>query len=196
MKQIRVAIADDHTLVRAGLVRLLSSYPAIEVVGTAKDGAAAIELAKDEQPAVFLLDMAMPQLNGLAAIPYVKTVSPKTRILILSMYDEAEYAQAALEKGAAGLVSKTISADDLYTAIVDVAQGKRLSVKKPLTAREREVVALLADGKTTDQIGSSLGISTKTVGHHCQRAMEKLDIHTRAGLISYAGRTAGLNRDS
>jgi len=111
------------------------------------------------------------------------------------MYDEAEYAQAALEKGAAGLVSKTISADDLYAAIVDVAQGKCLSAKKPLTAREREVVALLAAGKTTDQIGSSLGISTKTVGHHCQRAMEKLDIHTRAGLISYAERT-GLSRDS
>jgi len=195
MKQIRVAIADDHTLVRVGLARLLSSYPAIEVVGTAKDGTAAIELAKDEQPAVFLLDMAMPRLNGLAAIPYVKAVSPETHILMLSMYDEAEYVQAALEKGAAGLVSKTISADDLYVAIVTVAQGKCLSARKALTAREREVVALIVDGKTNDQIGSSLGISTKTVGHHCQRAMEKLDIHTRAGLVAYAGRI-GLNREN
>jgi len=192
MKQIRVAIADDHALVRAGLAQLLSSYPAIKVVGTAEDGTAAIELARKERPAVFLLDIAMPQLNGLAAIPYVKAASPDTRILILSMHDETEYVQAALEKGAAGLVSKTISADDLYAAIVDVAQGKCFSAKKSLTTREREVVALLARGQTNDQIGSSLEISTKTVGHHCQRAMEKLDIHTRAGLVSYAKRI-GLN---
>ena len=188
MKPIRVAIADDHTIVREGLTRLLGSYPEIEIVGTAKDGLAAVELAKTHTPDVFLVDIAMPRLDGIAAIPRLAEASPATRILILSMYDEPEYARAAMDCGACGLVSKAASAQALLAAIQTAFKGEHLPIGQTLSPREREILALIAFGRTNEEIAAILSICPKTVENHCQRLMEKLDIHTRAGLISYAKR--------
>jgi DNA-binding NarL/FixJ family response regulator len=188
MKQIRIVIADDHALVREGLSRLLSSYPKIEVVGLAEDGISAIERARDTTPDVLLLDIAMPNLGGLAAIPRIMEASRTTRILVLSMYDEPEYAQAVVERGACGLVSKAASADSLYRAIQAAARGETLPVRRALSQREREVLALIGVGKTNAQIASSLLIQEKTVEHHRQRLMDRLEIHTQAGLVAHARR--------
>ncbi len=188
MKPIRVAIADDHAIVREGLTRLLDGYPEIEVVGTAKDGLAAIDLAKTHAPDVFLVDIAMPRLDGIAAIPRLAEASPTTHILILSMYDEPEYAQAAMDRGACGLVSKAASAQGLVTAIQTASRGEHLPIGQTLSPREREILALIAIGRTNEEIATTLSIRPKTVDHHCQRLMEKLDIHTRPGLVAYAKR--------
>lgn len=188
MKPIRVAIADDHAIVREGLSRLLDSYKEIEIVGIAKDGLAAVELAGAHTPDVFLVDIAMPHLDGLSAIPRLVSASPATRILILSMYDEPEYAQAAMDHGACGLVSKAASPQALLDAIRAAFRGEHLPIGQTLSPREREILALIAEGWTNEEIASSLSICLKTVENHGQRLMEKLDIHTRAGLISYAKR--------
>ncbi len=188
MKQIRIVIADDHALVREGLSRLLSSYPKIEVVGLADDGISAIERARDTTPDVLLLDIAMPNLGGLAAIPRIMEASRTTRILVLSMYDEPEYAQAVVERGACGLVSKAASADSLYRAIQAAARGETLPVRRALSQREREVLVLIGVGRTNAEIASSLSIQEKTVEHHRQRLMDRLEIHTQAGLVAHARR--------
>jgi len=188
MKQIRIVIADDHALVREGLSRLLSSYPEIGVVGFAEDGFAAIERARDTTPDVLLLDIAMPNLDGLAAIPRIIEASRTTRILVLSMYDEPEYAQAVVESGACGLVSKAASADSLYKAIKAAVRGETLPVRRVLSQREREVLALIGAGRTNAQIASILSIQEKTVEHHRQRLMDRLGIHTQAGLVAHARR--------
>jgi DNA-binding NarL/FixJ family response regulator len=186
MKQIRIVIADDHALVREGLSRLLSSYPKIEIVGLAEDGFDAIERVRDTTPDVLLLDIAMPNLDGLAAIPRIIEASRTTQILVLSMYGEPEYAQAVVERGACGLVSKTASADSLYKAIQGAARGETLPVRKSLSQRERGVLALIGEGKTNAQIASTLSIQEKTVEHH--RLMDRLEIHTQAGLVAHARR--------
>ena len=188
MKPIRVAIADDHTLVREGLARLLSSYPEIEIVGTAEDGVAAVEVVRKVMPEVVLLDIAMPRLDGIAAISRITEASPNTHILILSMHDEPEYAHAAVKLGACGLVSKAASAESLREAIQAAARGETLPVGEVLSQREREVLFLITSGRTNTEIASALSIRPKTVEHHCQRLMDKLDIHTRAGLVAYAKR--------
>ena len=188
MKQIRIAIADDHALVREGLSRLLSSYPEIEVVGLAEDGFAAIEQTRATTPDILLLDIAMPNLDGLAAIPRIIEASRITRILVLSMYDEPEYAQAAVERGACGLVSKAASADSLYKAIQAAARGETLPIRRVLSQRECEVLALIGKGRTNAEIASALSIQEKTVEHHRQRLMDKLEIHTQAGLVAHARR--------
>jgi DNA-binding NarL/FixJ family response regulator len=188
MKQISIVIADDHALVREGLSRLLSSYPEIEVVGLAEDGFAAIEQTRATTPDILLLDIAMPDLDGLAAIPRIIEASRTTRILVLSMYDEPEYARAVVERGACGLVSKAASADSLYKAIQGAARGEILPVRRALSQREREVLALIGAGRTNAEIASTLSIQEKTVEHHRQRLMDKLEIHTQASLVAHARR--------
>jgi len=188
MRPIRVAIADDHAIVRAGLTRLLDSYSQIEVVGTASGGLAAIELARAQAPDVLLMDIAMPDLDGISAIARLTKASPTTRILILSMYDEPEYAQTAIRHGAYGLVSKAASTEALVTAIQAAFRNDPLPCGQTLSPRERQILALIATGETNDQIATRLSIRPKTVDHHCHRLMEKLDIHTRPGLIAYARR--------
>jgi len=188
MRPIRVAIADDHAVVREGLARLLDAYPEIEVVGTATDGLAAVGLAQAHAPDVFLMDISMPGLDGISAIPRLTQASPDTRILVLSMYDEPEYAQAAIQNGASGLVSKSASPEVLVAAIQAAFRSEPIESGQPLSPRERQILAGISTGEKNAQIASRLSIRPKTVDHHCQRLMEKLNIHTRPGLIAYAKR--------
>lgn len=186
MTRVRVAIADDHALVRASLAKLLLGYSEIEVVGTASDSDTAIAIAQEQKPDVLLLDIVMPGINGLQAIARIRKVSSHTHILIISMHDEPEYLQEAVARGAQGLVSKASSPEDLVEAILAAARGEVMQVANALTKREREVLSLIGAGKTNEQIALLLSISPKTVLHHRQQLMGKLNIHTETGLIMHA----------
>lgn len=186
MKRVRLAIADDHALVLASLQKLLAEFPQIDVIGTATDGSSAIALAKRHKPDVFLLDIVMPGIDGLQAISHIKMVSPATHVLLISMHDEPEYLQEALSRGAMGLVSKASFPEDLLSSIMAAASGEVMEVSAPLTKRQREVLVLIGRGKTSEEIASLLSISQKTVEHHRQQLMEKLQIHTETGLIAHA----------
>jgi len=190
---LRLAIADDHALVREGLTRLLAGTEGIEVVAVVGDAASAAACLAEARPDVLLLDLSMPGTDGLSAIPHLREACPATRILVLSMYDEAEIAAEAIERGACGLISKASCADALVEAIRRVARGERLPVGPLLSPREREVLSLIGEGLGGDRIAARLGLSEKTVAHHRERLMEKLDIHTQAGLVAYA-RRSGLCR--
>jgi two-component system, NarL family, response regulator NreC len=190
MPRVRVVIADDHPLVRAGIGQLLASHSQIEVVGTAENGIEAVEAAGDLLPDVILLDIAMPDISGLQAIPRIRDASPTTRILVISMYDDPEYAQEAVRLGACGLVSKAGSSEELIAAIMAAHRGEEVLQKEiPLSPREREVLSLVGRGRTNAEIASLLAIRVKTVEHHRQRLMNKLDIHTEAGLVAHARRS-------
>lgn len=186
MPGIRIAIVDDHALVRAGLVRLLSAR--YDVIGEAADAASALALVRRAAPDLLLLDLSLPDRDGLSAIPDLIAASPNTRILVLTMYDEPEYAAAAVAAGACGLVSKSASADTLYAAIDAAVKGTLERPSFGLTEREQDVLSLLGEGKEDAEIAALLGISPRTVANHCARLMEKLGIHTRAGLIAHARR--------
>jgi len=186
MPGIRIAIVDDHALVRAGLVRLLSAR--YDVIGEAADAASALALVRRTSPDLLLLDLSLPDRDGLSAIPDLIAASPNTRILVLTMYDEPEYAAAAVAAGACGLVSKSASADTLYAAIDAAVKGTLERPSFGLTEREQDVLSLLGEGKEDAEIAALLGISPRTVANHCARLMEKLGIHTRAGLIAHARR--------
>jgi DNA-binding NarL/FixJ family response regulator len=186
MPGIRIAIVDDHALVRAGLVRLLSAR--YDVIGEAVDAASALALVRRAAPDLLLLDLSLPDRDGLSAIPDLIAASPNTRILVLTMYDEPEYAAAAVAAGACGLVSKSASAETLYAAIDAAVKGTLERPSFGLTEREQDVLSLLGEGKEDAEIAALLGISPRTVANHCARLMEKLGIHTRAGLIAHARR--------
>lgn len=186
MPGIRIAIVDDHALVRAGLVRLLSAR--YDVIGEAADTASALALVRRASPDLLLLDLSLPDRDGLSAIPDLIAASPNTRILVLTMYDEPEYAAAAVAAGACGLVSKSASAETLYAAIDAAVKGTLERPSFGLTEREQDVLSLLGEGKEDAEIAALLGISPRTVANHCARLMEKLGIHTRAGLIAHARR--------
>jgi DNA-binding NarL/FixJ family response regulator len=188
---IRVALVDDHRLVREGLARVLAAAPGIDVVGTCARADEALTLVSNVRPDVLLLDIALPDSDGLSVIGQVVEVSRTTRVLMLSMHSEPEYAAAAVERGAAGLVGKDASPDDLLRAVRAVAAGATLPVEGALTPREREVLAHVAAGLTNEEIARDLGIREKTVAGHCERMMRKLDVHTRAGLVAH-GRRVGL----
>ena len=199
----RVLLADDHQIVRQGL-RALLEKAGHSVVGEAADGREACELAQKLQPNVAVLDLAMPLLNGLDAIGEIRRVSPGTLTILLTMYTDRPYVLRALQAGAKGYVLKSQAADDLVRAIrevwagavylspgvavglVDAYLSKDAEPKEPLTARERQVLQLVAEGKTTKAIAAMLGITFKTVESHRNRIMKKLDIHQTAGLVRYA----------
>jgi len=186
MSKMRIAIVDDHALVRAGLIRLLSAR--YDIVGEAADAAAGLKLVRRARPDLLLLDISLPDRDGLTIIPEIAAASANTRVLVLTMYDEPEYAVAAAAAGAAGLVSKAASPEELYAAIEGAASGTLSPPRFGLTSRERDILSLLKDGKGDGQIASALGISPRTVANHCSRLMEKLGIRTRAGLIAHAKR--------
>ena len=199
----RVLLADDRQIVRQGL-RALLKKAGHSVVGEAADGREACELAQKLQPNVAVLERAMPLLNGLDAIRKIRRVSPKTVTILLTMHTDRPYVLQALQAGAKGCVLKTQAADDLVRAIQEVRRGavylspgvavglvdahlsKEKESKDPLTARERQILQLVAEGKTTKAIGELLGIAFKTAESHRNHIMKKLDIHQTAGLVRYA----------
>lgn len=202
---IRVLLADDHQLVRQGL-KLLLEREGFEVVAEASDGLEAVRLAQEHHPNVSVMDLAMPLLNGLDAVHEIQRVSPETKTIILTMLTENHYVLDALKAGAKGFVRKTHATEELAHAIHEAARGhtylspeisetvvesyqdKVDARPDPLSPRERQVLQLIAEGKSTKEVASFLSISVKTAETHRTRTMQKLNIHETAGLVRYAVR--------
>ena len=198
----RVLLADDHQIVREGLRALLEKVGHV-VVGEAADGRQACALARKLQPNIAVLDLSMPLRNGLDSIREIQRVSPGTKAILLTMYTDRPYVLQAMQAGARGYVLKSQAAQDLLRAIQEVLRGaaylspgvagllvdayrQRNDEPELLTAREREVLQLIGEGKTTKAIAGVIGVSFKTAESHRSRVMKKLDIHETAGLVRYA----------
>ena len=210
MNPITVLLAEDHEIVREGYRALLQLEAGIEVVGEAQTGREAVELAGKLRPDVIVMDIAMPLLNGLEATRQIRKSFPELKILMLSAHSDDAYIEQAAEMGAAGFLLKQTSSAVLARAIREVYKGnpffspaiaKRLNGRdpksldaagqarkrvNPLSAREMEVLQLIAEGKPNKQVASELGVSFKTVDKHRQHLMAKLNIHDTAGLTRYA----------
>src|SRR5882672_6224670 len=207
MNQIRVLLADDHKLVRAGIRSLLERLPELEVVAEASDGREAIELVEKLEPQIVLMDLAMPEVNGLEATQHLTRTFPKVRVIVLSMYSDEEHVYLALRAGAAGYLLKGAATEELELAIRSVAQGEDYlspPVSKPvimeyirrtniglhsrerLSPRQTQVLKLIAEGKTTKQAALELAISVKTVESHRSALMKRIGVHDVAGLVRYA----------
>jgi DNA-binding NarL/FixJ family response regulator len=207
VKTIRVILVEDHRLVRAGIRILLESVPGIEVVGEALDGREAIELVEKRQPDIVLMDITMPGMNGLDATARIAKEAPRTRVIILSMHSTEEYVVQALRAGAAGYLLKDAGTAELELAVQAVVAGgtylspvvskhvvggymRRLDgelVSRPeLTPRQREILQLVAEGRTTKEIAQVLGLGVKTVETHRTELMARLKIREVAGLVRYA----------
>ena len=212
MPLYRVLIADDHLLVRAGIRALIESIDGVTVVAEANDGREAVDLAATLRPDIALLDVTMPGLNGLEAASRLREASPATRVIILSMHANDAYVRTALKAGAAGYLLKSATAAELQAALQTVARGEtylspavskqvvkgfvdstahEASPLDALTTRQREILQLVAEGRSTKDIAQLLELSVKTVETHRAQIMERLDIHDLAGLVRYAVR-AGL----
>jgi DNA-binding NarL/FixJ family response regulator len=209
VKQVRVLLADDHALIREGLRALLERHPSVEVVGEAGNGREAVKLAEEKRPDVVLMDIAMPDLNGLDATRQIRRLVPTARVLVLTMYDDRDYIYELLRAGASGYLLKGAAAADLLAAIDVVAKGGMFleppvaglvveeslrgsrGTREPeplpaLTPREREILQLVTEGCGNQAIGERLGISPKTVEVHRAHISAKLDIHDVPGLVKYA----------
>ncbi|MDZ4787851.1 MAG: response regulator transcription factor [Blastochloris sp.] len=213
MNTIKILIADDHTIVREGLHSMLELEEDFEVVGEARNGREAIHLAVDLLPHVILMDISMPQMNGLEATRQIVKAIPMINVLILSGHNDDAYVQKAIDSGARGYMIKQISIQNVCKAIRQVHAGKRFfspsiseRIKrlsdnffgelvqskyqnKPLTSREVEILQLVAEGRANKQMAAELMIGIKTVEKHREHLMAKLDIHETAGLTRYAIRT-------
>ncbi|MBP8253153.1 MAG: response regulator transcription factor [Herpetosiphon sp.] len=199
---ISIVLADDHAVIRDGVRMVLEAQSDFRVIGTANDGVEAIDLVDALHPDVVVLDIAMPNLNGLAAARDIRSHSPQTKIVFLSMHENEEYLKEALRSGAEGYVLKRAAATDLVTAIRAVQRGEKYldpNLRRSnrlgeqhrgriadLTERELEVLKLVAEGMTNRQIAAQLVISVKTVQSHRTNIMEKLDLHDRTDLVKYA----------
>ena len=207
MNPIRVLLVDDHGLVRAGLRALLEKIPEIEVIGEAADGREALRLIESLAPDVVLMDVMMPELNGLEAAARSVNLFPNTHVVILSMNSAQEIVTQAVQSGARGYLLKNITPAELEAAIKEVARGGIFlssaipqhvideclnndagpaSSLNKLTPRQREVLQLIAEGNTTKTIASKLNISVKTVETHRADLMQALSIYDVAGLTRYA----------
>lgn len=208
-EMIKILLVDDHNIVRQGLRLLLDTQSDIQIVGEAGDGWEAIDKARQLMPDVILMDISIPGLNGLDATRRIKECCPSIRVLVLTMHNNEEYFFQALSAGASGYIPKKADPTELVSAIRAVHQGGAFlypSVAKTLVAdflrrvemgeekasydglteREREILKLVAEGKTNREIASLLHISTKTADRHRANLMEKLNIHNRSQLIKYA----------
>jgi DNA-binding NarL/FixJ family response regulator len=205
---IKVLIADDHQIVRQGLRTLLEKEPDLQVVAEADDGRATVQLVREMLPDVVIMDVAMPDLNGIEATRQIVAEFPKIKVIALSMYADRRFVVNMLKAGASGYLLKECAFEELVRAIrlvlshktylspgvtdivvkdfVQGAPGTEPSVFSVLSPREREVLQLMAEGKSTSQIASSLYVSVKTVETHRQQVMQKLNIHSIAELTKYA----------
>jgi DNA-binding NarL/FixJ family response regulator len=203
---VRIVLVDDHVLVRQGLKSLIER-DGFQIVGEASDGQEALRQVELLQPGIVVMDISMPSFNGLNAALEMQHSFPKTKIILLTQHDEDQYVSEALETGVKGYVLKSQAATDLLQAIKQVSHGQvylspgvsqavmesyHSKSDKPrtrLTLREKQVLQLIAEGKSTRDIASVLGISVKTAESHRTRLMQKLDIHETASLVLYAVRT-------
>ncbi len=190
MTDATIVLADDHTLVRAGLRSLLESLGSFQVVGEAADGREAVRLARQLSPDIVLMDIAMPGLNGLDATARIAREAPASRVIILSMHTAENYVLEALRAGAVGYVVKDAAVTELDLALRAVRRGERWltpgSGLDLLTVRQREILQLIAEGHSTREIASRLSISIKTAETHRAQVMERLGIHDVAGLTRFA----------
>jgi DNA-binding NarL/FixJ family response regulator len=205
MKAIRTLIADDHALVRAGIRALVEKIKGVTVVAEAGRGSEAKELITQFQPDLVLLDITMPDGNGFDVLLHVQKNYPETRIIVLTVHEAGEYAIRALREGAAGFLPKSAASTELEQAIqtvmngetyispetsrktlLEYGKGTKRDLLDALSPRQREVLRLIAEGRTTKQIAQMLEISVKTVETHRSQLMERLDIHDVAGLVRYA----------
>lgn len=207
MKPIRIVLADDHTLVRAGIRSLLEELPDVRVVADTGDGHEALALIEAQQPDIAVIDIAMPGMNGLEVTSRVASAFPFVRVIMLSMHATEEYVLRALRAGASGYLLKDAGPSELELALAAVIRGETYlspavskhiteyvrrvgeddgSSLERLTPRQREVLQLIAEGHTTQEMAQTLGIGVKTVETHRAQLMERLDIHDIAGLVRYA----------
>ena len=215
MSKIRVLIVDDHAILREGIRALLALQDDIGIVGEAADGREAVDKARQLEPDVILMDVAMPLMDGLEATRRIRKENPKAKILILTQYDNKEYVLSSIKSGASGCVPKRAVASELVSAIRAVHRGDSFlypSVTKflvedylqrveedpydQLTAREREILKLVAEGRSSREIAGLLSVSVKTVLGHRTNLMEKLGIHNRTELIKYAIRKGLITVDT
>jgi DNA-binding NarL/FixJ family response regulator len=217
-KTIRILLADDHTLVRAGIRALLERLPGMEVAGEASDGREVIELIKAHQPDVVLMDISMPGLNGLQALARITRDFPHVRVIIFSMHSNDEYVLQALKSGASGYLLKRAATAEVAAALTSVMGGeiylsreiagqflkkfplqqiaRSRSPLEQLTPRQREILQLLAEGQTTKAIASILNLSDKTVEYHRAKLMAGLKIFDIPGLVRFAMRTGLISAES
>ena len=215
MKKIRLLIVDDHTMVREGFAAILANYPDIEVIGQAADGIQAVEIIKKEKPDVVLLDMMMPNQDGLTSIPKIKDVSPNTRILVVTAFAENDLVYQAIKAGALGYILKDATRDQLLQAVRDVDQGRAslqpsIAVKliqeinhptellytaDPLTRRELETIRLIARGLSNQEIADELVVNERTIAKYVSSILDKLQLANRTQAALYALREGitGLN---
>lgn len=205
----KIVLAEDHTILRAGLRALLSSQQNLEVIGEAADGREAVRIVDKLGPDLLLIDLSMPKLNGMEAIKEIKSQHPRIKIIVLTVHKSDEYILASLEAGADGYMLKDASQNELLLAIEYVMKGKmflspsisdkvvdaymknkrenrKISVLDTLTAREREILKLIAEGYKNKDIADHLCISLKTVEKHRSNLMQKLDLRNTAALTGYA----------
>ncbi|HTP13263.1 MAG TPA: response regulator transcription factor [Bacteroidota bacterium] len=215
MDKIRVLLADDHELVRKGLAKLLEAYKDLTIVGEAGDGLEAVEQTRKLKPDVLVIDLSMPRLSGIEATKVIRKESPDVAVLVLTMHQKEEYVYQIFRSGAGGYVLKDAGKDELATAIRTVAKGEKYFSQQisqimvegyirrsdtrsnpgpndsdgedvSLTKREKEVLALIAQGMSSEQISERLFISPRTVDTHRTNIMQKLDIHDAANLVKFA----------
>ncbi len=199
----RTLLVDDHALVRSGLRVLIEQLPEIEVIGEAGNGREAFEIVERERPAIVIMDIAMPEMNGLEALVRIKRAVPSTRVIILSMYANSDHVQRALEGGADGYIVKAAAQEELEFAIRAVRRGDsylspaitRVALHaesagapgpEALTPRQREILQLVAEGNSTKAIARKLQLSVKTVEGHRGQLMTRLGIRNATGLVRYA----------
>jgi two-component system response regulator NreC len=207
-KKIRLLLVDDHAIVRSGLRMLFQAEKNIEIVGEAATGEEALAAVQELQPDVVVMDVAMPGMSGIEATRRIKQANPDVAVLALTMYEDEQYFFQMLEAGASGYIPKRAAPDDLVSAVRVVGQGNvflypslakllvndfrqreasgEVDETPKLTPRERDVLALIAEGYTNREIAERLVISVKTVDRHRENIMNKLDLHNRVALVKYA----------